>query len=88
MASRTDGNQASVVAGLRKAGARVQTLHEVGCGCPDILVGFRGINYLFEIKRPQGSRLTDREVKWLEEWPGQASVITTLDEALRIMGAV
>lgn len=47
MAKRTDGNQAEIVRALRSAGATVQTLHTVGKGCPDLVVGFRGNNYGF-----------------------------------------
>ena len=50
MPKRVDMNQPEIVADLRGIGATVQHLHMVGKGCPDILVGFRGNNWLFEIK--------------------------------------
>lgn len=48
--ARTDVNQASIVKGLRGIGASVAILAQIGNGIPDLLVGFRGKNFLFEIK--------------------------------------
>ena len=85
--SRVDLNQPAVVAALRKAGATVQHLHTVGRGCPDIVVGFRGVNYMLEIKSDAG-RLTAFEAAWLENWRGSAAVVYTVDDALRAIGAI
>ena len=38
-AKRVDQNQKDVVKALRDSGAYVFHLHEVGQGCPDLLVG-------------------------------------------------
>ena len=84
-----DTNQAEIVAGLRDIGASVCDLHEVGVGCPDLLVGFRGVNWLLEVKAPGcARRLTRMQVEWLEAWRGQAAVVTMLDDALRFIGAI
>lgn len=48
MPKSVDANQPEIVAALHAVGATVQHLHEVGHGCPDILVGFRGKNYLID----------------------------------------
>ena len=85
MPKRVDANQAEIVADLRKVGATVQHLHEVGDGCPDILVGFRGVNYLIEIKT-LGGPLRRSQVEWHTLWRGQAAVAHTSEEALRIIG--
>lgn len=84
-AKRVDANQAEIVADLRAIGASVQHLHEVGHGCPDLLVGFRGENYLFEIKS-LGGRLTLEQRCWHDLWRGQLAVIRSIEEALAIMG--
>lgn len=82
---RVDANQAEIVADLRAIGATVEHLHERGHGCPDIICGFRGQNYLFEIKTGRaGLRLSQHW--WHEGWHGQVDVIRTSDEAFRIMG--
>ena len=89
---KLDGNHSSLVAGLRKAGCTVQSLASIGNGCPDIVVGCHGINYLFEIKDPANPpskrRLTDDERYWHVYWKGQAQVVTTLDQAMEIMGLI
>lgn len=87
MPKSTDANQKTIVADLRKAGATVFDLHSVGKGCPDILVGFRGVTYLIEIKTDTGS-FTDRQYEWFALWEGQVSVARTSEEALRIIGAI
>ena len=38
-AARVDQNQSEIVDALRRVGCSVQDLHEVGQGCPDLLVG-------------------------------------------------
>lgn len=84
MPKRTDANQAEIVRALRQNGARVQDLHEVGHGCPDILVGFRGRNFLFEIKMP-GEKLNEIENKWHSDWRGIAYIVYSADDALNIL---
>lgn len=71
-------------------GVSVQSLAGVGCGCPDIAVGFAGKNYLFEIKDPDKApsdrALTDAEKKFHRFWRGQIAVVETVDDAIRILG--
>ena len=71
---RTDCNQAEVVRALRKIGASVQDLSPVGNGCPDLLVGWRGRDFLMEVKdgdKPPSERsLTPAQVAWHESWRG------------------
>jgi hypothetical protein len=94
MAKRIDGNHFLIVRDLRKAGAVVQSLAEIGKGCGDILVGYKGKNYVFEIKdpiqKPSAQRLTPAEQAWHALWKtgGQVDVIRTSVEALRIIGAI
>jgi len=85
MPKRTDANQKEIVAELRKiGGVSVQDIHEVGHGCGDILVGWRGLNYIFEIKTPSG-RMNKLEREWWLNWGGQYAVIRSAEEALNIM---
>lgn len=51
--TKRDKNQPEIVRALDRVGATALDLSSVGCGCPDILVGFRGMNYLAEIKMPK-----------------------------------
>lgn len=87
MPKRVDRNQPEIVMALRKMGARVAELHVVGKGIPDICVGFRGANYLLEIKTEKG-KLTDDQWAWHELWTGQVAIVKTVDEALRAIGAI
>lgn len=88
--SRVDANQKQIVKALRQAGATVQHLHAVGAGCPDLLVGFRRINYLMEVKDgkkpPSARKLTADQVEWHDEWRGWAHVVKSVDEALAVLG--
>lgn len=92
-AARIDENQAAIVERLRALGASVQTLAAVGKGCPDILVGWQGRNYLMEIKRPLGPRgglrggsLTGPQRLWHGAWRGQVAVVRTTLDALAVLG--
>ena len=49
-AAKVDDNQAEIVATLRYVGCSVTSLASIGRGCPDIVVGYNGVNYLLEIK--------------------------------------
>ena len=49
-AAKIDANQPEIVAALEAVGASVVSTAGLGNGFPDIVVGFRGINYLIEIK--------------------------------------
>ncbi len=85
---RTDKNQAEIVQALRAAGCTVTSLHEVGRGCPDIVVGYEGVNFLLEIKNPKTyGKLNETQVKWHGKWRGQVAVVKSPGEALRVVGA-
>ena len=91
MFNRTDANHQEIVAALQTIGATVQDLSQVGAGCPDIICGWRGVNYFFEIK-PEGMRnkknsgLNEKQVKWHACWRGQTSVIYNEMEAFQVLG--
>ena len=74
MLKKTDTNQAEIMKDLRQAGATVASLHAVGRGLPDLLVGFRGENYLLEVKTDRG-KLTQAQVTWHETWRGRVAVV-------------
>jgi len=87
MPKSTDANQSEIVADLRQAGATVCSLHEVGDGFPDLVVGFRGVNYLIEIKSKIGM-LNYAQWEWHHGWWGQVDVARTSEEALKIIGVI
>ena len=89
-AAKVDANQSEIVAAFRKAGATVTPLHAVGQGCPDLLVGFRGVNYAVEVKDgakpPSARKLTPDQVSWHDTWRGQVAVVKSAAEALALLG--
>jgi Holliday junction resolvase len=90
--SRVDDNQAAIVLALRSAGATVQSLANVRKGCPDILVGYHGVNLLMEIKndrQPMNKRkLTPDEQHWIAMWKGQVVVVHNVNEATEVLWKV
>lgn len=90
--ARVDANQKDIVDALYSVpGVSVQHLHAQGMGCPDILVGWRNKNYLFEIKdpakKPSARELTKMQERWHFQWSGQVAVIHSVEDALEIIGA-
>lgn len=89
-AAKVDDNQQEVVQALLRAGASVLYLHGVGMGAPDILAGFRGRNWLLEIKDgskpPSARKLTQMQERWHQTWRGQVAVVESADEALAAIG--
>lgn len=89
-ARRIDGNQNEIVESLRKIpGISVAITSMIGNGFVDIVVGYKGINYLFEIKdpsQPPSKRvLTPDELYFHKNWHGQICVVKTLDEIINII---
>lgn len=78
---QVDANQTAVVAAFRAAGASVLHLHEVGTGCPDLLVGAGGVDALVEIKDgskpPSAQQLTPDQVVFHREWRGRNVTVIT-----------
>jgi len=91
-AAKVDFNQREVVAALRGAGATVQLLHAVGEGCPDLLVGYRGGNYLLEVKdgsKPLSKqKLTPQQEAWHRDWRGHRVVVNSPEAALAAIGVI
>ena len=85
MPKRVDANQKSIVEALRQFGATVFDTHEVGHGYADICVGFKGMNYLFEIKTECG-KLTKAEQEFRGSWRGAPIyIIRSIDDAIDIL---
>ena len=84
IANRLDANQTAIVGILRNLGISVQLLNAVKKGCPDILVGYGGKNFLFEIKTDTG-KLTKPEEKWMGSWKGQVAVVKSAEEIISII---
>jgi hypothetical protein len=83
---RVDTNQKEIVTALRNAGATVHLLSAVGQGCPDLLVGYGGVNFLLEVKdgaKPKSARkLTQSEQEWHDHWRGSVAIVEDVTQAL------
>ena len=86
-AARVDGNQADIVRALRKIGATVTLLHQVGSGCPDLLVSFRQRWYVMECKTKTGSH-TPAQKEWISEQRAPVYTVTSADEAVDFLNHV
>jgi Holliday junction resolvase len=88
-AAKIDDNQKAIVNVLRQIGASVQSLAATGKGCPDLLVGYHGINYLMEVKDgdkvPSKQKLTIDQEDWHSLWRGTVHIVKSVDEALKIL---
>ena len=90
MIKRTDRNHAEIINALRKIpNLSVFSTHEVGKGFPDIVIGYKGVNYLIEIKDgnkpPSARKLTDAELQFHSNWKGQIKIVNNFDEVLNLL---
>ena len=89
-AAKIDANQPEIVQALRKAGATVTPAHAAGDGFPDLVVGYRGENFLLEVKDgskpPSARKLTAPQEVWHAAWRGQKAIVETVAEALAACG--
>jgi hypothetical protein len=83
--NKRDAIEKDITTALVLAGCTVQALDD-GDGCPDLLVGLRGVNTLLEVKDPDTGRLTPDQVDWHESWGGQVDVVSSIDEAFIAVG--
>lgn len=79
-AKKRDANEPSIVAALLAVGATVERLDVV-----DLLVGYCGGNWLFEVKTEKG-KLSDGQAIKLAQWGGQIDVVRSPEQALRRIG--
>jgi hypothetical protein len=85
-AAKVDDNQKEIVKALRNLGCSVQHLHNVGAGCPDLLVGYKGFNILLEVKdgnkSPSQQKLTPDQIIWHRDWRGHVDVVNSSEQAI------
>jgi hypothetical protein len=90
-AARVDKNQLATIKEFERAmpDASVFDASACGEGFPDLVVGWRGRNYLFEVKnpdvRPSDRRLTDPQEAFHGSWQGQVHVVHSAAEMLAVM---
>lgn len=86
--AKIDGNQHEVVDAFRKLGFSVLLLHQVGGGCPDILVGKYKRNVLVEIKddsKPPSARKLTNDQRWFHEsWHGEIYIVNNVADVFKL----
>ena len=87
MNAKVDNNHPKIVSELRELkGVTVRSVATIK-NFLDIIVGYNGKNYLFEIKDPKkppsGRKLTAGEQKFMEMWTGQADLALTTQDIIK-----
>lgn len=89
-AKKIDDNQNLIVKQLRKCGVSVAITSMLGNGFVDLVLGFRGRNYLIELKDGNKSasrkRLTEDEKQFHDSWNGQVNKAESFNEIALIIG--
>ena len=88
-----DVNEAEIISTLEAVGATVECIPS-GEGVPDLLVGYKGVNYLMEVKPEpvkgkvfaSSVQLNPKQVLWHSTWKGQKAVVRNPKEALAVLG--
>jgi len=80
-AAKTDHNQAAIVNVFRQAGCKVQDLHAVGRGCPDLLLSWKWRWWVVEVKSKRGT-LTPDQIVWHRTFTAPVAIIRTCMEAI------
>lgn len=82
---RTDANQQDVARYLRSLGMSVHIASGSGGGFPDLVVGFRGVTCLLEVKdgaKVESKRvLTAAQEAWHATWAGHVQVCESKEAA-------
>ena len=80
--AKRDKNEPEIVEALQAVGASVLRADDV-----DLIVGYRGVNYLMEVKTADG-QLNKKQQKFFRSWKGQVNIIRTRIQALKLIGAI
>ena len=80
-AQTPDSNQPEIVLALEKIGCSVYDASKFGGGFPDLVVGYRGVVCLMEIKMPKG-RMRKSQTEFHESWRGHSCVVRSPTEAI------
>ena len=86
--SKPDSNHAEIRDGLRAIiGFQcVRDTKDFGDGWPDLVCGFRGVNYFLEVKKDKKAKLTPAEFQFSQTWDGQWNRVHNLEEAMKVIG--
>ena len=90
---RTDGNQSKIIRLSRQIpGVSVKVVSDLGEGFTDTIYGYKGANYLIEIKNGSGLTPAQKNFHGRDgsrpdlEWKGQKAIANCIEDVLRILG--
>ena len=88
-ANQRDLNEPEIIKALLKIGASVERQDEP----LDLLVGYRGKNWLLEIKDAKDhihalAKMTTNQTRFFMLWRGQKALVWNVESALKAIGAV
>ena len=79
--SRADSNQKEIVKALKKIpGIAVELAHD------DVLVGYKGRNYWYEIKTSEKARRRPKQEELDKFWPGHYKFVWSVEMILEDLG--
>jgi len=78
--AKRDANEKAIVDDLIAIGCSVVRLDKP----LDLLVGYRGVNWLLEVKTEKGKLTPDQE-EFIPEWRGQVAIVRTSEQAISIV---
>ena len=89
-AKKIDANQNEVVKKIRSIpNVSVAITSALGNGFPDLVIGYKGLNYLIELKdgnkTPSQRKLTPDEEKFREQWNGNYHVCNSYQEIIKVI---
>jgi hypothetical protein len=88
-AKKIDANQTQIVNNLRQIGVSVFITSMLGKGFPDLVLGYRGKNYLIELKDgnkvKSQKKLTDHEQRFFDSWQGQVAKCESIEEIIKVI---
>jgi Holliday junction resolvase len=82
--AKVDNNQAQMVKLLRNIGASVAITSSIGNGFPDLVIGYKGKNYLVEVKSAKG-KLTPDQLVFAAQWRGDFAVVRDLEDLALVL---
>lgn len=73
----------------RIPGVSVRSIHTIGQGIGDLILGYKGKNYLIEVKDGSKSasrkKLTPDEERFHKEWTGQICIVENIDDIIDLL---
>ena len=87
--AKVDLNHSDIVKEFRKQeGVTVFSIASLGDGVPDIVVGYRGVTTLVEIKSPKG-KLNALQEKWHQAWTGRpVAIVRNVKDTRKVQDAL